>query len=210
MPKKVDHQQRRDHLAKACHRVIMQRGFAAATLREVAREAKMSSPLLVHYIKTREELLLHAHAYAAHILRNRFLRIEQDYKGLEAFRRILWGTIPHDKPSTDNFKLWLGFWEMAERSPHVKAKLTSLYQETSDRFERILQQAKELGEISNDLDLAVTAWTATTFVDGIGAQVLATNQKFPKERLKKYLNHWIEQNLRPKPGKKPKQIRRKK
>ncbi|MER7671709.1 TetR family transcriptional regulator C-terminal domain-containing protein [Kitasatospora sp. NPDC096128] len=57
MPKQVDHQERRETIARALWRVVEQRGAAQLTLREVAREAGISLGQLQHYFGTRAELL---------------------------------------------------------------------------------------------------------------------------------------------------------
>ncbi|MGW2375766.1 TetR/AcrR family transcriptional regulator [Kitasatospora sp. NPDC001683] len=57
MPKQVDHQERRETIARALWRVVEQRGTTHLTLREVAREAGISLGQLQHYFASRAELL---------------------------------------------------------------------------------------------------------------------------------------------------------
>jgi AcrR family transcriptional regulator len=59
MPKKVDHSQRRESIAKAAFAVIARDGIAGATLRAVAEEAGTSSALLMHYIASLNGARLH-------------------------------------------------------------------------------------------------------------------------------------------------------
>ncbi|MFD8705841.1 TetR/AcrR family transcriptional regulator [Kitasatospora sp. NPDC059648] len=60
MPKQVDHQQRRETIARALWRVVEQRGATHLTLREVAQEAGISLGQLQHYFGSRAELLAFA------------------------------------------------------------------------------------------------------------------------------------------------------
>ncbi|MFG2843556.1 TetR/AcrR family transcriptional regulator [Kitasatospora sp. NPDC048296] len=60
MPKQVDHQERRETIARALWRVVEQRGATHLTLREVAQEAGISLGQLQHYFGSRADLLAFA------------------------------------------------------------------------------------------------------------------------------------------------------
>ncbi|WP_019203470.1 TetR/AcrR family transcriptional regulator [Tsukamurella sp. 1534] len=65
MPKQVDHQERREAIARALWRVVDTRGVLRLSLREVAKEAGMSHGQLQHYFASRQELLTFAMDFAA-------------------------------------------------------------------------------------------------------------------------------------------------
>ncbi|HCS59501.1 MAG TPA: TetR family transcriptional regulator [Gordonia polyisoprenivorans] len=65
MPKQVDHHQRRESIAHALWRVVDQRGWARATMREVAAEAGVSLGQLQHYFSSRAEMLAFAMEFAS-------------------------------------------------------------------------------------------------------------------------------------------------
>jgi len=195
MPKKVDHELRREDVGRAAYLVIAEKGLAAATLREVARKAGMSSALMVHYIKSKDQLLLAAHEYSAKLVRRRMQAIEKKHQGLEAFRRIVWESLPHDKERRGIFKLWLGFWEMAGQDPQVRAKLNAGYRESQERYEFHLRKAQALGELPPNLDIAFCAWSASVFLDGIGVQTLLGDNMISSQMQKKHLDGWIDAAL---------------
>ncbi|MED7923862.1 TetR/AcrR family transcriptional regulator [Nonomuraea sp. LP-02] len=58
MPKIVDHDARRRHIAEAVHRVIHGKGMDSVSLREVAAEAGMSMGAVQYYVTTKEQMLL--------------------------------------------------------------------------------------------------------------------------------------------------------
>ncbi len=60
MPKRVDHEERRRHIADALLRTAATRGLHATGMREVAAEAGVSLRLVQYYFGTKEELLLFA------------------------------------------------------------------------------------------------------------------------------------------------------
>lgn len=65
MPKQVDHQERREEIARALWRVVDALGVLKLSLREVAKEAGMSHGQLQHYFASRQELLAFAMDFAA-------------------------------------------------------------------------------------------------------------------------------------------------
>ncbi|MBF8191696.1 TetR/AcrR family transcriptional regulator [Nonomuraea sp. K274] len=58
MPKIVDHDARRRHIAEAVHRVIHDKGMESVSLREVAAEAGMSMGAVQYYVTTKNQMLL--------------------------------------------------------------------------------------------------------------------------------------------------------
>ncbi|HYB18107.1 MAG TPA: TetR family transcriptional regulator, partial [Streptosporangiaceae bacterium] len=65
MPKRVDHEERRQQIAGALLRTAALRGLHATGMREVAAEAGVSLRLVQYYFGTKEELLLAAMQYLA-------------------------------------------------------------------------------------------------------------------------------------------------
>ncbi|TWS25203.1 TetR/AcrR family transcriptional regulator [Tsukamurella sputi] len=65
MPKQVDHQERREEIARALWRVVDASGVQRLSLREVAKEAGMSHGQLQHYFASRQQMLAFAMDFAA-------------------------------------------------------------------------------------------------------------------------------------------------
>ena len=57
MPKKVDHQERRTLIADALMRVAADQGLEAVSLRHVAAAAGVSSGMVQHYFRTKDEMM---------------------------------------------------------------------------------------------------------------------------------------------------------
>ena len=68
MPKVVDHDERRLAFAEAAFRVIAKRGFSRVTMRAVADEAGFTTGALVHYFKSKDDLLIEASEHVARVL----------------------------------------------------------------------------------------------------------------------------------------------
>ncbi|MFU8870812.1 TetR/AcrR family transcriptional regulator [Micromonospora sp. SL4-19] len=60
MPKRVDHRERRELIADALMRVAAEHGLEAVSLRHVAAEAGVSSGMVQHYFRTKDEMMTFA------------------------------------------------------------------------------------------------------------------------------------------------------
>ncbi|WP_229069096.1 TetR/AcrR family transcriptional regulator [Actinoplanes sp. DH11] len=60
MPRKVDHQERRTLIADALMRVAAEHGLEAVSLRHVAAEAGVSTGMVQHYFRTKDEMMTFA------------------------------------------------------------------------------------------------------------------------------------------------------
>ncbi|MGK5739424.1 TetR/AcrR family transcriptional regulator [Micromonospora sp. URMC 103] len=67
MPKKVDRHERRTLIADALMRVAARQGLEAVSLRHVATEAGVSSGMVQHYFRTKDEMM----AFAMAVVRER-------------------------------------------------------------------------------------------------------------------------------------------
>ena len=56
MPKIVDHEKRREEILNACFTSFAQRGYAAVTMRDLARVSGVSTGSLYHYFSTKEDI----------------------------------------------------------------------------------------------------------------------------------------------------------
>lgn len=56
MPKIVDHKKRREEILNACFTSFAQRGYAAVTMRDLARVSGVSTGSLYHYFSTKDDI----------------------------------------------------------------------------------------------------------------------------------------------------------
>ncbi len=58
MPKIVDHDKRREELLHGCFDLWAERGYSAVTMREIAKELKVSTGTLYHYFDNKDHLFV--------------------------------------------------------------------------------------------------------------------------------------------------------
>lgn len=120
MPKLVDHELRQRDILDATRRVILDHGVGAATIRNIATEAGLSTGLLHHYFADKDSLLLalFESSNTTWDLRLRDCNDRHD-AGLPALRALLEGAMPWDVEDRIHWVLWFGFpssapWQSAE------------------------------------------------------------------------------------------------
>jgi AcrR family transcriptional regulator len=122
MPKVVDPARRRQEVVAAVWRVIRRDGLDRASVRNVAREAGLSTGSLRHYFATQPELL-------AFTLRTIIERIEEriaaspptDGDPRERAVRVLHELLPMDAERAAENQVWLAFTARALVSPELRA-----------------------------------------------------------------------------------------
>lgn len=153
MPKIVDHEERRNHIAKAVTQIIIRNGFDRVTMREIAAEAGCVHGTLTRYFPDKRSLLVAAFLQVFNESHARTLSCTEGVRGLEALRRMSQALLPFDDVGPENSRVVLSFWDRAAQDPE-------LYDIHHDNIERrralirtLLLQAREDGEVEADFDI---------------------------------------------------------
>src|ERR1700750_310236 len=153
MPKKVDHDARREELVLAAWRVIAAQGIDEVTIREIARESGYSSGVLAHYFENKDDLLAHA-------LRLSHTRIQKRYDDGETaaplpadqLKGILLDNLPLDEQRDLETRIEMSFWARALRNE----ELHEIQQGESETLRKLLRElvkrAQKEGDIAADHD----------------------------------------------------------
>lgn len=132
MPRIVDHDERRRHVAAVAARLVAEGGIDAATVREVAAAAGTSTAIVCHYFRNKRELLQLTFAHAAGRARHRIdavmTRDPADVRGLcEAL-------LPLDDERRDDWRVWFAFWAPAVADPALGADQQRRVRDTRQRM----------------------------------------------------------------------------
>jgi AcrR family transcriptional regulator len=171
MPKVVDHDQRKEELAAAVWRLASREGLEAVTLREVAKEAGLSTGALVHYFDDKETLILFAFRTAADRVSGRLTAIdEQTADPLERARAQLLQGLPLDRERRAEVRVWFSFLGLALTRPALARAQRVAYRAWRDRIVDRLREAQENGAVRADCDCATEAAALVGLVDGLAVQ----------------------------------------
>jgi AcrR family transcriptional regulator len=171
VPKVVDHEQRREELAAAVWRLASRDGLDVVTIRGVAAEAGWSTGALHHYFSDKEELLLFAFKTVADRVGRRVAEARAESGDpLELARALLAIGLPLDEERRDETRVWFAFLGLALTRPPLARAQRLAY----DAWRRIvadaLRDAREHGDIDEEVDVEREAAALVALVDGLAVQ----------------------------------------
>ncbi len=191
MPKRVSHEERREAFAEAAYRVIEKRGLAGTTMQEVAKEAGFTTGGLVHYLSSKDELLLAAAEVAAKTTRTLIGESVDRLSGLEALRTIMHLSLPISEERRGAWNVRLGYWERSSQNAAVRSLMQDRYLEFNARLVKLITSAQKTGELPADVDAARAAHSAIALLDGIGVQVLLAGHEISPALQKGLVEDWL-------------------
>jgi AcrR family transcriptional regulator len=177
MPKIVDVDERRAALTDAAARLIAGGGIEAATLRDVAAEAGMTTGALTHYFADKRELLLHTFQSSLHHRRStRGDREPADPSG--ALMTSLEGALPLDPERTRHWMVTIAFCSQAAGDAVMAATQRDAYREFRDHIADLAVRAGLAAKTS----ASHTAEQLIAVADGIAIQAIFDPASWPAPR----------------------------
>ena len=181
MPKKVDHDARREELALAAWRVIAARGIDEVTIREIARESGYSSGVLAHYFENKDDLLANALRLSHTRIRKRYDEVEET-EPAEALQAILLDNLPLDEQRDLETRIEMSFWARALRNE----ALHEIQQNESETLRALLRelvgQAQRDGAIAPGHDREEVLELLGAMIDGLSLHALLYPKRLPPKR----------------------------
>lgn len=161
--------QRRAELLDATAAVILEKGFARATTRELAAELKIGRGLIHHYFPSWEALRREAFAHCAQTELDTLCEATEAMAPVEALSHILDALVPD--PGDRYWRLWNDAWDEAQRNPEFTALYASLMELWRQLLMHIIRSGMDQGvfRCHNPED---AAWRLLGLADGLGGYLL--------------------------------------
>ncbi len=182
MPRIVDHDRRREEIARLAVRVIQQEGAESATVRRIARVGGFSIGVLTHYFRDKDELVGFAFQWLA---RQSFADLDAAVAGarpgLTRLRTALEFMVP--ATATPSFiRVWLSLWGGAMHNPALARIHRDYYVRWRRYLRRYLSEAVSRGEIAAPRSLRDATDLLTAAVDGYWIGATFEPRRFPPRR----------------------------
>ncbi|RYM06665.1 TetR family transcriptional regulator [Sporolactobacillus sp. THM7-7] len=136
MPKIVNHEERKRKVAEACWRVIQKKGIEQATVREIAKEAKMSVGSMRHYFSSQKDLFIFSMQLVMDHVHERIKKLPLSGPPIKDAMQVLSQVLPIDAERRLEMEVWFLFTSKALNDPDLKKK--------SDEMDDELYQACRL------------------------------------------------------------------
>jgi len=163
MPRYVDHDDRRRHIAATAAELVGTRGLEALTFRNVAEAAGSSTTVLTHYFADKRDLLRSTYEAVA----ERFgARWDEAVRGQGGLAECLEAWLPLDPERLTEWRLLTSFWGMAASDPALGSAQARHGRSSQRRIESLLQQ--HMPHIAG-AEVELVGRRLISFVLGLGA-----------------------------------------
>jgi AcrR family transcriptional regulator len=189
MPKIVDHDERREKIIEIVAEMLATVGAEKTTIREIARQSGYSRGFIEHYFPNKNELISRTIRW---INENSLARVDaalDGKKGLAALRVFGEQTLPLTPETRNEWKIRMQFWGMAVVSDEHRREQSKRVHKSEKIILAYLDEAKELGEIEEGVDLQPLAHTLQHGLYGLGCNAILRPSYFTRARQLRGLDH---------------------
>jgi AcrR family transcriptional regulator len=181
---------RRAQLTRAAYKVVGQKGYYEFTIRDIAREAGLSTGLVHYYFKNKEDLLLNLLKEINRnmlVVLNKAISASDDPKEkLNIFMNQAFNLVRDEK---DYFYIVIDFWTQVNKNDRMKRANTKLFKSYRDEISKILREGIEKG-VFMKMDVDYTSAVIISIIQGMIIQyVIDTNAFDYEDYAKKLMKH---------------------
>ena len=169
VPRKVDHRERRELLADALMRLAATRGLQEVSLRHVAAQAGVSTGMVQHYFRTKDEMMMFALGMVMDRIRERSQAELAPASPRELVRGLLLQVLPLDEMRRLENHVVLAFLAYAA----VKPSIASGLREAAAQMRTFLADQLRAASPADGVDPERAAAGLLALVDGLGLQLLS-------------------------------------
>ena len=172
--------ERRSEILEAAIQVVIERGFGATRVSDVAKRLDISTGLVHYHFESKDQLLAEALRYAAAADLARLREAAASGTALEKLDRVFGLYSPIE--AEPGWMLWIDGWGEALRSPDLQKISQELDLEWQEVLEQIVRAGVTSGEFRCD-DPHATAWRLAALLDGLGLQVTVHHGLLSRDEL---------------------------
>lgn len=176
MPRRTNHEERREEIAEAAWRTIEARGPEGAGMREIAREAGYTTGVLTHYFRDKRELMAFAFGLLVERSTERVARRAGEGELLGALGELL----PLDAERRQECTVWLALMDASLRDPQLARELRQRYGEARRAMAPVFREA--FGGMAGAEDPEDLGDELLAAIDGLTVAALTDPERYPPER----------------------------
>jgi AcrR family transcriptional regulator len=166
-------EERREQLIAAAARVIARSGYDAATVRDVAREAGVSTGVIAYYFEGKDDLFAHVLRSASRAFRKRLqLARAAAATPRERLLALAEAATPADEEAARAHALWIDFWARAARDPALAGLTVRLYDGWRLEIADAVRDGQRAGAFRPEADPDAFARGYAAAADGLATHVV--------------------------------------
>ncbi|WP_071392818.1 TetR/AcrR family transcriptional regulator [Bacillus tuaregi] len=193
MPKKVDLVERKNQIAAATWRVILNKGIDKASIQNIAEEAQMSVGLIQHNFSSKEKIIHYAMNLVLNRMEERAKARSQTFTGTkeETLRGLMNFLIPTDDEELMEARVWISFLGRSFSDPTLFE-----LQQRMDRYSRNMVQMMlnlmiDLGYVDEKAEVELELETLYAFIDGMVIHVLQSPAFYTESKVDRLIEYYL-------------------
>jgi TetR/AcrR family transcriptional regulator, transcriptional repressor of bet genes len=177
LPKRVDHDRRRDEIALVACRVVAAGGFGRATVANIAAASGYTTGMVAHYFSSKQEIVLAALRLILRRMQERLRRPRA--LGAGALLAVLAEALPIDEQRHAECAFWASFWGQLPGNGELGRLNAWVHREYRKLFERCLRDHWPEFQACPAAVRAQLLRSLITFVNGITTSAVASPGDWP-------------------------------
>ena len=177
MPKRVDHDRRRDEIALAACRVVAGGGFSRATVANIAAAAGYTTGMVAHYFSSKQEIVLAALRLILRRMQERLRRPREAGSG--ALLAVLAEALPLDEQRRAECGFWTCFWGQLPGDRRLTQLNAWVHREYRKLFERCLRDHWPEFQACPPAVRSQLLRSLITFINGLTTSAVASPGDWP-------------------------------
>lgn len=183
----MNHEERKQHIAEAMWKVILEQGMAGATLRNIAKEANLSLGSLRHDFPTQEGLLEYAMELVKERATARITKITTlDLPPKEMVTQILCELVPTTNETLAEMEVWFAF---TAHLRHKKDQFNAHHDGIYSGIQGMLDQLEKANLLRGNIDKELEIEKLYAIVDGLAMHAMLDPTRVNHERVKTVIEH---------------------
>jgi AcrR family transcriptional regulator len=174
--------ERLEQILDAACRAILDRGFPATRIADIAAAARVSTGTVHYYFATKDEVLVAALKWASSRL---FARIEAPGAEPAAARlaRLLAVAVPYPGPARDEYVLWIELWLRVLHQPELLPQCEAISRQWHGYFHDVVYAGVAAGQFAPVAEPAEVAERLVACIDGLGFETAVGYRGTSPERM---------------------------
>ena len=182
---------RRSQLTRAAYKVVGQKGYYDFTIRDIAREAGLSTGLVHYYFKNKEDLLLtllkEMNSNLKYFLNKSLTVLSDPRDKLLTFCDQAFDLVDKEKAY---FHVLIDFWARINHDARIRQANVKLFQSYRDEISSIIEEGIAKGVFAA-MDVKITAVIIISLIQGTIIQYVIDNGAFDYRDLKEKIKEQI-------------------
>jgi len=186
---------RRNQLTKAAYKVVSRKGYYNFTVRDIAKEAGLSTGLVHYYFKNKDDLLVSVlrimNENLSFYLAKALEQTDDPKEKLIIFMDEAFHLVEREK---EYFHVLIDFWTQINHNERMRKANIKLYQSYRAECAKIIQEGIEKKAFKN-VDVQYTATMIVAFVQGLIIQYIIDPNAFDYSEYNKKIKEQVLENI---------------